>query len=369
MKIVSNSAMMLNSAVVSMITLRLVAACKIASLSLLAVLLFGGAATASATDYSGVFSRVDPAVVVIQTKASRSVETTKGTAVDTDAGIGTGVLISKDGKVLTASHVVNSADEIVVYLKDGSKYDARVISSVVTADVALIELQDVKSSLPHVKVSDSDALDIGEEIFIVGTPYGLDHTLSVGHLSGRRNIGGDKAMLDVEFLQTDAAVNKGNSGGPMFSARGKLVGIVSHIRSQSGGSEGLGFAVATNSIKEFLLDQPPIWFGMEYLPMRGKLASALNVGVNHGFLIQRVAAGSLAEAFGLEESTIPARIGEYELLMGGDIVLKLGPDNLYLTAAGRKRVFDYVNGVPSGGQLEMTVLRNGREEVLTAIKP
>ena len=155
----------------------------------------------------------------------------------------------------------------------------------------------------------------------------------------------------------------------MFSAKGELIGIVSHIRSQSGGSEGLGFAASTNAIKTHLLDQPSIWFGLDYLPIRGPLAEAFNIGAIEGLLVQRVAEGSLGAAFGLKESIIPAKIGGHDLMIGGDILLKLGDESIYLTKPGRERMIDYLDSAASGDTLKVTVLRNGERKVLTAKKP
>ncbi|MGI9285282.1 MAG: S1C family serine protease [Pseudomonadales bacterium] len=337
--------------------------------SLLLPLLILASSGANAGDLSSVFSKVDKAVVVIATEATQSKISRHGIATATESGLGSGVIISPKGTVLTAAHVVDNADRVKVKLLNGDTYTAKVVSSVLPADVALIQLQAVDKKLPYVDVSDSDRAKVGTEIFIVGAPYGLEHTLTVGYLSGRRLISGEDTLLDVEFLQTDAAVNQGNSGGPMFTAKGELIGIVSHIRSQSGGSEGLGFAASSKMIQRSLLDQPPIWFGMEYIPLRGDLAEAMNIGADEGLLVQRVAKGSLGEAFGLRESYIPATVSGHDVFFGGDIILQLGGQNIYLTHAGRDRIFKYFNGVAAGKPLEMTVLRNGERMTLTAAKP
>ena len=322
----------------------------------------------TARDLSAVFSKVDEAVVVITASESRSIASREGVSLISDS-LGSGVIISADGLVLTAAHVVNNADKLKVKLLNDTSYEARVVSSLPPADIALIQLAGVKKKLRHVRVSDSDAATIGSEVFVVGAPYGLEHTLTVGHLSGRRATSGEDQLMALEFLQTDAAVNQGNSGGPLFTADGKLIGIVSHIRTRSGGSEGLGFAASSNMIRRELLEQPQMWFGMDYIPLQGKLAQAMNLGEDEGLLVQRVARGSIGEAFGLVESYIPVKLGGHDILIGGDIILKAGDSNIYMTRAGRERIISYLSNVPRGGELKLVVLRGGKRVELTTSKP
>ena len=156
------------------------------------------------------------------------------------SGIGSGVLISPDGKVLTAAHVVQTADRVAVEFANGMSVPARVIASEVRADVALLQLQRVPPGAVAARLADSDSVQVGDDVFIIGAPYGLGHSLSVGHVSGRHDMRRIVRGVPVEVLQTDAAVNMGNSGGPMFNTNGGVVGIVSQILSQSGGFEGIG---------------------------------------------------------------------------------------------------------------------------------
>ncbi len=127
---------------------------------------------------------------------------------------------------------------------------------------------------------------------VVGAPYGLKHTLTVGHISGRR-IFDDRigSMNATEFLQTDAAINSGNSGGPMFNLAGEVVGVVNNIMSKSGGFEGLGFATTSKLARQLLLDHKMFWSGLDGLIIEGDLARALNLPQTAGFLVQRVAKG------------------------------------------------------------------------------
>ena len=128
-----------------------------------------------------------------------------------------------------------------------------------------------------VTLGDSDKVEVGDEIFVIGAPYGISQTLSVGHLSGRHRLPSNESATSVEFLQTDAAINTGNSGGPMFDMEGNVIGIVSSIMSHTGGSEGLAFATAANTAKQLLLERKPFWSGIDGLVVTGALAKALNL--------------------------------------------------------------------------------------------
>ena len=321
-----------------------------------------------ATDFSKVFKKVDPAVVVIFTQQEMKHSRSNKLHVQHQNGLGSGVLISAEGLILTAAHVVNNADKLTVQLLSGKTYKATILSSIVIADLALIKIDSPPKNLAFIEPSDSDNIDIGEEILVIGAPYGLAHTLTVGHLSGRR-LQSDNKLIALELLQTDAAVNQGNSGGPVLDKKGRLIGIISHIASQSGGNEGLGFAVSINMAKRVILNEPPIWFGLDFLPLSNTLAQALNVPRQNGALVQGVAAGSFAEKLGLKGGHIPVIIEGHKTLLGGDIIFEMGGNTIYYTPKGRERIFDYIRSVPVGEKISVTVLRNGKVVTLSAVKP
>jgi serine protease Do len=148
--------------------------------------------------------------------------------------------------------------------------------------------------------------------------------MSVGHISGR--LDSQKVtenIIPLEILQIDAAVNPGNSGGPIFNMKGEVVGIVSHILSQSGGFEGLGFGVAINTAKKQLLEKDPFWGGVEFILASDDLAEALNMPQESGLLVLRVAYGSPAEKAGLRPGKLSAMIDDKKLMLGGDIILEV----------------------------------------------
>ncbi|ARN73732.1 S1C family serine protease [Oceanicoccus sagamiensis] len=323
----------------------------------------------AAADLSTIFKRVDPAVVVIQTKESVTLESKQGVKKINTGGLGSGIIIDKSGLVMTAAHVVENADQVKISLADGREFSATIISASTMADVALIQINEPPDDLVFVKPWDSDQVKTGEQVFVIGSPYGLEHTLTVGYLSGRRITDGEESLMDLEFLQTDAAVNQGNSGGPLFNKEGRLIGIVSHIRTQSGGNEGLGFAASINMAKSLMLDEGPFWFGAQFIALTEKLTQALNIPYKEGLLVQRVAKGSIGDALGLREGTLPVKIKDNTVLLGGDVLVEIGGDTIYINRAGRNRLFDYIHSIPPGGEMTVTVMRGGKKVVLSATIP
>jgi S1-C subfamily serine protease len=306
-----------------------------------------------------VFERVNPSVVMILTTERSYSRVEPGEQV-TSKGLGSGVVISKDGLVMTAAHVVQVADEVVVEFLGGYRIGAKVIGSAARADVALLQLDDVPQNVVPVGLGDADKVSVGEEVFVVGAPYGVSHTLTVGHISGRRKPQTFcDQMVAVEFLQTDAAINKGNSGGPMFSMDGEVIGIVSRFLSQSGGFEGLGFAISINTARALLLEQRSFWTGLEVYVVSGVLAKALNVPQEAGLLVQRVADDSPGYHLGLRAGDIPVRIGREELLIGGDILLEVQGIPISTDPAKMCQIRDTMTGLIPGDRIDVKVLREG----------
>lgn len=277
----------------------------------------------AASELAQAFKRVSAAVVVVRT-SERVIARQQGGVVATAMnGIGSGVVIDAEGHVVTAAHVVQSADAVAVEFANGTVVRARVVVSDPSADVALLQLERMPASTAWVNFGDSDAVDVGDDVFVVGAPFGAAHTLTVGHVSARRhpqaNMGGGGFG---ELLQTDAAISQGNSGGPMFNMDGEVIGIVSHILSHTGGSEGVGFVVTAKVAKQRLFDEPSIWSGVDGYLVTGQLSRALNLPrAEPGLLIQRVAAGSPAERIGLRGGYLPVEMGREQVILGGDVVL------------------------------------------------
>lgn len=317
-------------------------------------------AKAEAKSLKNVFKQVNPAVVVIVTKEGAYSQLVANAPIS-KGNIGSGIVVSKEGLVMTASHVVHIADEVAVHFLDGSQVTAKVVSSAPQADVALLKLNDVPENLHTAEFGDSDQASVGDEVFVVGAPYGIGHTLTVGYLSGRRrSVGVCNQLTPIEFLQTDADINLGNSGGPMFNMDGKLIGIVSHILSQSGGSEGLGFATSISTAKKLLIEKESFWTGLEAHFLYGDLAKALNVPQEAGLLIQRVANDSPGHKLGLRPGRIPIQIGSEQLFIGGDIVLAVQGKPVTENVEETCEIQDTMEVLRRGESIDFKVLRDGK---------
>jgi S1-C subfamily serine protease len=323
-------------------------------------------APVGAQDLRELFRRAAPSVVTIRARG-REVTARGPTRFQ---GTGSGVLVSKDGKVMTAAHVVHAMDEIVVQFLGGQTVSARVLTSEPGADLSLLQLERVPSGATVAPMADSDTVQVGDQVIVVGAPYGLSHSLSVGHISARwapNTVYG--AMPLAEFFQTDATINTGNSGGPMFNAAGDVIGIVSHNISKSGGSEGLGFVVTMNTARQLLLEKKSFWGGLEGQFLTEELADLLNVPNNMvGYLVKSVAKDSPGERAGLRGGTTVATIGGQPVVLGGDIILWVEgiPAN---SAANMAQVRDILAGLKPGTQIKVSVLRKGQVLELAGVAP
>jgi serine protease Do len=312
---------------------------------------------ADAQNLGDVFRKVNPSVIVIRAKG-RDVEGAGGLTRFNETG--SGVLVSADGKIMTAAHVVHSMDEINVEFLGGETVPARVISSEPAADLSLLQLGRVPNGVKVATLGDSDTVRVGDPVLIVGAPYGLSHSMSAGWISARWPANTIyRSMPLAEFLQTDATINTGNSGGPMFNMAGQVIGIVSHNISKSGGSEGLGFVVTVNTARKLLLEQPSFWSGLEGELISGPVAQILNLPQPIGYLVKSVARGSAGEAVGLRGGAALATIMGRELVVGGDIILKVQGIPVG-DVADHRRVRDLVEALPPGREFTMTVLRLGQ---------
>jgi len=290
---------------------------------LLAVCVSGGPAHSAEPSVEQVFASVQTSVVTLWVQGETGLQDARGVA-ETESGNGSGVLL-EGGRILTAAHVVHSMDSVTVEYADGTKAPARIIGSVVQGDVALLQVDEA----PHAGIrpailGDSDQVRIGSMCFVVGAPHRLTHTLTVGYISARRVKDHPTLdLLDVEHFQTDASVNPGNSGGPMFDMDGRVIGIVSFNYTTTGASIGLGFAVTSNTARRHLLERNPIWSGMTEYYLTGPVAQAFQLPEGQsGFLLQRIAKDSPADRLGLIGGSIPAVIDEKPILIGGDILLQ-----------------------------------------------
>ena len=334
---------------------------KVLAVILAAAVLPVFAPAARAQNLDEIFRKVNPSVVVVRSKGR-----------DVSAGgvtrfneTGSGVLISSSGRVMTAAHVVNGMDEITVEGVAGEVVRAKIISSDAAADISLLQLERVTAAMRVAQIGDSDTVRVGQQVMVVGAPYGLAHSMSVGWISARwppNTIFRDMPL--AEFFQTTATINTGNSGGPMFNMAGEVIGIVSQNISKSGGSEGLGFVVTIKTAQKLLVERKVFWSALQGILLTGDLAAIFNVPAPAGFLVKTVAQGSLAWNMGLQGGDRIVTIGGREMALGGDIILSV--DGIPVVSEDNiEQIRNRLAAAPLGTPFKMSVLRAGKVVELT----
>jgi serine protease Do len=262
--------------------------------------------------------------------------------------LGSGVIVSPNGYILTNNHVVNNAKEIEVGLNDGRNFTGTVVGSDPQTDIALIRIK--ADNLPAETLADSDKVEIGDVVLAVGNPFGIGQTVTSGIVSAKnRATSGD---MDQDFIQTDAAINPGNSGGALVDSEGRLVGINTAILSRSGGNQGIGFAVPSNLcrwVMDSLVRNGKVsrgFLGVQIQSLTPNLAQAFKIDRANGALVADVTAGSPAEAAGLKS---------------GDVITKF--NNQPVQDAGQLKL--RVAETPPGTSVPIQVNRNGETKDLS----
>lgn len=315
----------------------------------------------NAQDLSSIYEKVSPAVVAIYTKENNITTSLNNISQTvTNSGLGSGFMVSNQ-LVVTAAHVVKVPETLVVQFADGETISAKVISSYNSADIALIKLSRPKSNATTVNFGDSDKMKIGQRVFVIGVPLGVGFSLSSGYISAfKKQSLGKNPFTNTEFIQTDAAINQGNSGGPMFNLDGEVIGIVSHIASQSGGSDGIGYASTSNLAAKLLLNNKMPWFGAELYSLSEKEAKLFNLPQTSGLLVQRIATGSVFDKMGVKAGDTKVTLGQQQLIIGGDIILAFNTIKYEVTDYTLLKIADFASSLEKNPEFEMTVLRGGK---------
>jgi serine protease Do len=262
-------------------------------------------------------------------------------------GLGTGMIIDSQGHILTNNHVVGGATEIKVLLADGNRYQAKLVGTDPKTDLAVIQIL-LKESIQHVAFGDSDKLEVGEWVVAIGHPRGLDQTVTQGIISAKHRRGIMDPSNYQDFLQTDAAINPGNSGGPLLNLRGEVVGVNAAIVSQSGGFEGIGFAIPSNMaiyIARQLIGHGRVergWLGASVQDLTPELAKSFGLETSKGALIADVTKGGPAEKAGVKR---------------GDVIMSYQGKDILDASALRNEVATN----PVGKAVGVTLWRNRKE--------
>ena len=238
-------------------------------------------------------------------------------------GLGSGFIISNDGIIVTNNHVIEGADEITVILSDETEFTAQLLGRDPKADIAVLKIDSEDSNLIAVEWGDSDDMRVGDWTIAIGNPLGLGGTVTAGILSAiSRDIGGGPY---VKFLQTDASINRGNSGGPLFNIDGKVIGINTAIVSQTGGSIGLGFAIPSNSAKKIVQQLKDFgktkrgWLGIQIQPVTQDFAESLGLPNQKGAFVSNVNPKGPSKGAGLEPGDVILKFNDSEIIKMSDL--------------------------------------------------
>ncbi len=308
-----------------------------------------------------LYKKVNPSVVElhVQSLADPKIGQVAYKA-QTANSLGSGALVSREGRILTAAHVVDKATSIEVIFSDGTKTTGHVVWVEPLIDLAMIQAGKVPSTAKPLKLAKANDYQIGEQVIVIGAPFGVSHSLSVGYLSGIRDgsaIPG--STLVPRLLQTDASINQGNSGGPMFNLNGEIIGIVSHILSKSGGSNGLGFVISVDTIRHIIDSDPGTFSGFIPLLLNKKQSYVLNNAAGHGMLIQHVIPGTLADKLGFKGGSMSVVMGRNPILLGGDILLEVA-GRAITDLASVVKIKKHLASFEKGDRVTFKYLRNGQ---------
>lgn len=308
-------------------------------------------------DFSALAEALAPSVVNISTESDETDDAERRMSENPfesfqgpRRSLGSGFVFDAEGYIITNAHVVEDATKIVVRLHDEREVEAKVVGSDAKTDIAVIKLEGAENLVP-VSLGDSDSLKVGEWVFAIGNPFGLDHTLTAGIVSAKGRRISRRNPYD-DFIQTDAAINPGNSGGPLVNLAGQVIGINSAIFSQGGGNIGIGFAIPINMARDIVPQLQKTghvtrgWLGVKIQPVDADIAKSLGLDEPVGALVAEVFADSPASAAGVQV---------------GDVIVAFDGTDVEKSAD----LPALVAGTPVGKSAELVVLRAGSKVSLT----
>ena len=308
--------------------------------------------------------------IAVYKKALPSVVNITSTAVAFDffygavpqQGQGSGFILDKQGHILTNTHVIDNAQRVEVTLSDKHKYKATVIVVDKNHDLALLQIN--APNLTPATLSESNGLIVGQRVYALGNPFGLSGTMTRGIISAIRSIRGPSGNPIEDAIQTDAAVNPGNSGGPLLNSRGEVIGITTLIANNGADqSSGIGFAIPINSAKQVLADfekygrirRPSL--DIVTLPIGPEIAEQIGLPADYGILIQKVLPGGAAERAGLKGGTQRLYQGNMPVMLGGDLIIAADGQDI----ANAQDLSAVINSHRAGDTMIITVFRGRRK--------
>jgi len=306
-----------------------------------------------------VYKRVSPSVVHIRVEGANSLE----------SGTGSGFVYDRQGHIVTNNHVVARGRRIIVTFSDDTRAMAEVVGTDPDSDLAVIKVDVPEPLLVPVELGDSDRLQVGEQAIAIGNPFGFERTMTVGVISSLGRVVPQESGFSIaNLIQTDAAVNPGNSGGPLLDIQGRVIGVNSFIFSETGVSSGVGFAIPVNTLKRVV---PALiaeghyahpWLGISGQDIDNLLAESLDLPVGQGVLVQNVFDDGPAAQAGLRGGSRSVEVeGSFRIvLVGGDIIVGIDDQPV----GGMDDLITYLESREVGDEVTLTVVRDGVEQTL-----
>src|ERR1700730_448584 len=308
-----------------------------------------------------IYRQASPAVANVLTKATEYDFFMDPVPVE---GAGSGFIIDPKGFILTNYHVVAGAQSIEVILGDQSRYPAKFVGADQRNDVALIKIEPKGKELATLPLGDSSTLQVGQKVLAIGNPFGFQSTLTTGVVSAMgRTVQTSQSTFIDEAIQTDASINRGNSGGPLINTHGEVIGINSAIYTPSGTTAGIGFAIPINTAKGIANDLITdgrvhrAFLGLETLPVGGYLSQALDLPVQEGLLVETVTRGGPAAAAGIKGGDQVAQAGMRRITIGGDVITSIDGQPV----ANQFDVNKFLNRKRPGDNIAVTLYRGGKK--------
>jgi len=279
-------------------------------------------------------------------------------------GAGSGFVIDPRGYILTNFHVVEGAQSIEVVLGDQTRYPAKFIGADQQNDVALVKIDPKGRHLTALELGDSGTLQVGQKVLAIGNPFGFQSTLTTGVVSALgRTVRTSQSTSIEEAIQTDAAINRGNSGGPLINTHGQVIGINSAIYTPSGTTAGIGFAIPINTAKTIandLITEGRVhraFLGVQTIPLSADLAEALDLPVQEGMLVELVTKGGPAAAAGIHGGDRVVQAGMVRFYIGGDVIVAIDGQKV----ASQYDVNLVLNHHRPGDTVNVTIYRGGKK--------
>jgi S1-C subfamily serine protease len=320
-------------------------------------------------DPASIYDRLAPGVVTIL-----SLFEGRTSILDSDGegGQGSGFVLDGQGYIASNAHVVTSeaggrAEEVFVEFSDGNRVEAKIVGVDPNADVALLKVDPAGLSLTPLRLGHSSSIVVGEPVAAIGSPFGERQSLSIGVISAvDRNIESLTEFSIGDAIQTDAAINPGNSGGPLLDARGRVLGINAQIKSQSGGGEGVGFAIPVDAVSRSLRELRADgkvgygYLGVKTLSLWPQLAERLGIDAPEGALIQEIEKGSPAERAELRAGEAEIEFQATSVLTGGDVIVAVDGHPL----SRSDDLADEISAMSAGDEVQLELVRDGRHKTV-----